>query len=91
LKTRWGLTQSQSPVFEITDPLECEKKPRKTAKKKVRHGVNPNSSSRARSGCNAEKSPDEDRVQSTQAAESSKDQSGIRKLTIFSVMQKFTY
>ena len=71
-------TRSQSPVLEITDPSECEKKPRKPAKKKGRHGANPNSTSRARSGRNAEKAPDEDRLQSTQAAEGSDDQSGIR-------------
>ncbi|OKO90561.1 hypothetical protein PENSUB_13278 [Penicillium subrubescens] len=68
-------TRSQSPVLEITDPSECEKKPRKPAKKKGRHGANPNSTSRARSGRNAEKAPDEDRLQSTQAAEGSDDQS----------------
>lgn len=71
-------TQSQSPVVEITDPLECEKKPRNAAKKKARHGANPNSTSRARSRRIAGSAPDEDRLQSTQATESSEDQSGIR-------------
>lgn len=70
-------SETQSPVLEITDPSECEKKPRKPAKKKVRHGLNPNSSSRARSNRNTQNAPDGDRLQSTQAAENSEDQSGI--------------
>lgn len=70
-------SDTRSPVLEITDISECEKKSRKPAKKKVHHGVNPNSSSRARSNRNMEKAPDDNCLQSTQAAENSVDPSGI--------------
>jgi len=69
--------QIQNPVLEVTDPSECEKKPRKTAKKKCHHGSNPTSSSRARPGRKVEKAPVEDRLETAAPAECSKGQSGI--------------
>lgn len=69
--------QSQSPILEIiTDPSECEKKPRKPAKKKSANGPNPTLTSRARSSRNAEKSSDERHLQ--EAVGSTEDQSGTR-------------
>ncbi|KAJ5354389.1 uncharacterized protein N7496_012822 [Penicillium cataractarum] len=69
-------TQSQSPVLEIiTDPSECEKKPRKPSKKKGHLGSNPNSTLRARSGRNTEKGVDEDRLK--EAVESTENQSEL--------------
>jgi hypothetical protein len=71
--------QSQSPILGIiTDPSECEKKPRKTAKKKSHLASNPNSTSRARSGRIAEKGSDEECLQDKLAVESTEDQSGTR-------------
>jgi hypothetical protein len=69
-------SQSQSPVLELTDPSESEKKPRKPGKRKSPHGSNPISSSRARSGRNAEKEIDEDRLPTALAFETSEDQPG---------------
>ena len=70
-------TQSQSPVLEIiTDPSECEKKPRKPSKKKGHVGSNPNVTSRARSSRNAEKGVDEDCLK--EAVENTENQSGMQ-------------
>ncbi|KAF3391645.1 hypothetical protein F1880_007923 [Penicillium rolfsii] len=70
-------SETQSPVLEMSDPSECEKKPRKPAKKKAHRGASPNSTSRARSGRNKKREPNEDRLKSTQSAESSEDQSDL--------------